>query len=238
MTLSAIDAFKRQEENVMHLLRAADVYTQHVLAIIRGKEVDNKLISKIIEECGLSTLNYSWISYLTAEEYEKLKAEGQTRKICEEIVLSVYTAIEQYLISKFKEYLKHVLSSQQENVYIAVEKRISYRSLDQIRDNYQDYLNIHLPSFDPEQRGFDESWFQPRSSWEGITMLSKARNEIAHNGTSNSYNIFYLIDAYAPLHFSIRWVRLFDANFDSMIYEGRKYRFVQEHDVRYKKVKK
>lgn len=235
--MSVIEAFKKQEENIRHLLRAADVYTQHVIASMRNSSVDNELISKIVNEGSLSTLNYSWRFFLSNQEYEKLRTEGQTKKICEEIVLSVYTAVEQYLISKFKEYLAHSLSSQPERVYLAVEKRISYRSLNQIKDNYRDYLDIHLPSFEPEQGGFEESWFQPRTSWEGITILSDARNEIAHEGTSKTFDIFYLIDAYAPLHFATRWVSLFNVNFDSMMYEGKKYRFVKEHDDRYEKIK-
>lgn len=235
--MSAIEAFEKQEENISHLLRAADVYTQHVIASMRNKPVDNDLILKIINDGGLSTLNYSWRFFLTEQKYEKLREEGQTKKICQEIVLSVYTAIEQYLICKFKEYLLHTLTSQPERVYLAVEKRISYRSLNQIKDNYRDYLDIHLPSFEPEQGGFEESWFQPRTSWEGLTILSEARNEIAHEGMSSKYDIFYLIDAYAPLHFATRWVALFNLNFDSSIYKSMKYRFVQEHDERYKKTK-
>ncbi|VAW49868.1 hypothetical protein MNBD_GAMMA04-985 [hydrothermal vent metagenome] len=235
--MNAIEAFNKQEENIGHLLRAADVYTQHVIASLKNSSVNNELISKIVNEDELSTLNYSWRFFLSEQEYEKLKEKGQTRKICEEIVLSVYTAIERYLIDKFKEYLAHSLSSQSERVYLAVEKRISYKSLKQIKDNYRDYLDIHLPSFEPEQGGFEESWFQPKTSWEGITLLSDARNEIAHEGTARSFNIFYLIDAYAPLHFATRWVSLFNINFDSMIYDGEKHRFVKEHDDRYEKIK-
>lgn len=236
--MSAIEAFRNQEENIKHLLRAADVYTQHVIAVMRGVEADSKLIHRIVTEGGISTLNYSWRFFLSQKEYEKLRNEGQTRKICEEIVLSIYTAIEQYLISKFKEYLKYTLSSQSDHIYEAVEKRISYRSLSQIKSNYKEYLNIHLPSFEPEEGGFEESWFQPRSSWEGVTMLSEARNEIAHEGTCKKYSIFYLIDAYAPLHFATRWVTLFDSNFDSAVYEGKRfYRFVKEHDERFEKSK-
>lgn len=235
--MNALEAFKKQEENIGHLLRAADVYTQHVIASLRNDSVNDELISKIVNEGGLSTLNYSWRFFLSEREYEKLRAEGQTRKICEEIVLSIYTAIEQYLINKFKEYLVHSLSSQPERIYLAVEKRIFYRNLDQIKNNYRDYFDIHLPSFDPDEGGFEESWFQPKTSWEGVTLLSDVRNEIAHEGTARSFNIFYLIDAYAPLHFATRWVSLFNINFDSMIYDGERYRFVKEHDERYEKIK-
>lgn len=219
----AIEAFRKQEENILHLLRAADVYTQHVIADMRQKPVDQELISKIVKNGYLSTLNYSWRFFLSQGEYDQLREEGQTKKICEEIVLSVYTAVEQYLISKFKDYLKYSLSTQPDRIFTAVDKGVSFRCLDQIKKNYKDYFDIHLPSFEPEQGGFEESWFQPTSSWEGIKMLSKARNEIAHEGTSKSYDIFYLIDAYAPLHFTTRWISLFDVNFDSMIYENRKY---------------
>jgi hypothetical protein len=235
----AIEAFKKQEENILLLLKAADLYIQYVISAMRGVEPDYKLIKKIVTENGISTLNYSWRFYLSEVEYEKLKCDGKTRKICEEIVLSVYTAIEQYLISKFKEYLKHILSTNSDHIYSAVEKRISYRSLDQIKANYCDYLNIHLPSFEPEIGGFVESWFQPHSSWEGLTMLSKARNEIAHEGKCSTYGIFYLVDAYAPLDFATRWVKLFDANFNSAIYEDKRhYKLVKEHDKQFEKTKK
>lgn len=226
----AIEAFRKQEENILHLLRAADVYTQHVIANMRQKPVNQELISKIVNNGCLSTMNYSWRFFLSQCEYDQLREEGQTKKICEEIVLSIYTAVEQYLISKFKEYLKHSLSIQPDRIFTAVDKRVSTRSLGQIKDNYKDYFGIDLPSFEPKQGGFEESWFQPTSSWEGVTMLSKARNEIAHEGTSKSYDIFYLIDAYAPLHFSTRWVSLFDANFDSMIHDKKKYSIVRRHD--------
>jgi hypothetical protein len=236
--LIAIEAFTKQEENILHLLRAADVYTQHVISNMRQKPVNQELISKIVNDGCLSTLNYSWRFFLSESEYDQLREEGQTKKICEEIVLSVYTAVEQYLISKFREYLKHSLGTQSDTMFAAVCKRVSFRNLDQIKENYEDYFSIHLPSFEPEQRGFEESWFQPKSSWEGITMLSRARNEIAHDGTSKSYDIFYLIDAYSPLHFSTRWVSLFDANFDSMIYDNQKFSIVRKHDEQYAKIKK
>lgn len=217
--MSALEAFRKQEENIGHLLRAADVYTQHVIAAMRQKPVDLALISKIVENDGLSSLNYSWRFYLTKDEYNQLRENGKTKKICEEIVLAVYTAIEHYLINKFMEYLHHSLSAQPPRILEAVKKRISFRDLEQIKKNYLDYFAIHLPSFKPDEGGFEESWFKPNSAWEGITVLSKARNEIAHEGTSKTYEIFYLIDAYAPLHFVSRWVALFDYNFDPMLYE-------------------
>lgn len=228
--MQAIRAFEKQEENIKHLLRAADIYTQHVLSSIRGKSVDLDLINKIIEKEGMSTLNYSWRWYLSLEEYEQLREEGQTRKICEEIVLAIYTAVECFLIEKFKEYLRHQLSDNPEHLSIAIENRITFRSLDQIKKNYKDYLGIHIPSFEPELSGIEDSWFCPKTSWEGLKMLSRARNEIAHNGSSDTYKIFYLLDAYSPLHFSSLWVALFNSNFDSMIYENLRSEYVQEHD--------
>lgn len=215
--MSAIAAFQKQEENILHLLRAADVYTQHVIASMRNNSVDQTLISKIVANNGLSTLNYSWMFYLTKDEYNQLKQEGSTKKICEEVVLAVYTAVEHYLINKFNEHLRSLLSAQSTQITSAIEGRISFRSLEQIKNNYQDFFAIHLPSFEPNIGGFEESWFKPNSSWEGITMLSTARNEIAHEGTSKSFEIFYLTDAYAPLHFTSRWVELFESNFDSLL---------------------
>lgn len=235
--MSAIAAFRKQEENIQHLLRAADVYTQHELAAMRKKPVDHQLISSIVESGGISTLAYSCRMFLTQDEYDGLRQSGRTKKICEEIVLAVYTAVEHYLINKFTEYLRHSLSGQSARMMAAIEKSISFRSLKQIRNNYLSFLAIDLRSFEPGQGGFEESWFRPDTGWRGLEMLSEARNEIAHEGTSKSYPIFYLVDAYSPLDFAARWIELFDCNFDALIYENKRYRLVIEHDQRRDKIK-
>ncbi len=219
--MSAIGTFKTQESNIRYLLQAADVYTQHLISGMRQQPADQIAISKIIGENCMSVMNFTRRLVITDSEHEQLRSNGQTKKICEEIVMSVYTAVEQYLINKFKEHLHQLLSSQSSAMREAIDKRVSFRSLDQIKENYREFFGVNVVSIAPNFICIEDCWFQPNSAWEGVVLLSKARNEIAHDGTSKSFNIFYLLDAFAPLNFASSWIHQFDFHFESFVLAQR-----------------
>jgi len=109
--------------------------------------------------------------------------------------------------------------------------------LSDIKRNFTDILDIHLPSFDIDFFSDKECSFHPKDSWDAINILSKARNEIVHEGTSKSYVVKTLMDSWYPFDFSRRWVSLFDANFDSLIFNNHETMLVKEYKKKKDKVK-
>lgn len=149
--------------------------------------------------------------------------------------MASYTAFELYLINKFEEYYKFILKNNSEIFIRNSIKRLPRRSLEEIKKLYFDLLDIHLPSFDIEFFITGKGTFQPKTSWDAIILLSRARNEIAHQGESESYKITTLVDSWYPLDFCRRWVDLFDINFDYLIYEGRETSLIKEYKERVSK---
>lgn len=222
-------AFERNTESIASLICGADVYCQHLLALSRSQQPDLALIEKIITEKSISILNYSWRFCMTRQEYDEFDNAGHLRRMCEHIVFASYVALESYLISKFDEYFDHVFSGVGNEQRSYLLKRLSFRNLDEIKQQYSKLLNIRIATFEPNPGVFEEAeWFQPNSSWEGLKILEKVRNELAHNGEVCSYNIFVLVDAWSAFDFVRRWVDLFEANFNVFIFDGKRTKLVQD----------
>jgi hypothetical protein len=146
--------------------------------------------------------------------------------------LATYTAVEIYLIEKFKEYYTYFLRDIPSGFVKNSIKRFSFRSLEEIKNHFFDVLNIHLPSFEIEYYTNDKSEFQPKDSWTALVLLAKARNEIAHTGQSTNYKIITPMDSWYPFDFVRRWVSLFDANFDLFIYQQSETSLIKEYKQR------
>lgn len=223
----AYAAFQKNIESIASLIRGADVYCQLVLAISRSQEPDLGLIKRIISEKGMSTLNYSWQFFMTRQEYEEFDKAEHIRHMCEHIVFASYVALEHYLIGKFHEYSDHVQGRVNDR-----DSRLRMtrplRSLDEIKRQFARQLKIRIAAFEPEIGTLDEAeWFCPTSSWNAITILEKARHDLAHHGRIRSHRIVVLVDAWSAFDFVREWVELFETNFNAFIFEGKKYDYVR-----------
>ena len=165
-------------------------------------------------------------------ELEFLEKYGHVREIGQQIILSTYSALECYLIDKFKEYFSFKFTDIDTNVRQKLLKQINSRSLEDIKNNYYDYLNIHLPSYDIEINSDEKSSFQPKDSWTALRLLSQTRNEIAHQGASKTYKVTSLLDAWYPFEFVREWVHSFDVKFDKLIYDNSTKYLPQSYLVR------
>lgn len=158
----------------------------------------------------------------TKNERKELEESGVLQDIGNQIVLATYTALEFYLTNKFKEYFRFRVKDADGQVVEKVLEKFSFRSLKGIKELYKDVLGIHLPCFEIDLYFLGaSSSFRPKSTWDGITTVEKARHEIAHEGRAKTYKVRILPDAWEPFDFVRRWVGLFDVNFDFLIYEGR-----------------
>lgn len=216
---SAIEIFRKLEKGILTIINAADIYCVHLIAKYRNGEVDKDLIDRLLISNRISGhALHSW-SYKN-KEIKALEESRVLKGIGQQIVLAACTALEFYLIEKFKEYYRYKLQAKNTTLVEKSIEKFYFRGLDDIRTYYWELLEIHLPSFDIEYHTAEKSSFHPKDSWDAIRTLSKARNEIAHYGESEVYNVITLLDAWYPFDFVRRWVILFDANFDSLIYKG------------------
>jgi len=221
----ALEAFYIHEKGILNIIRAADIYAICLLAKIRAVDPDIEQIAGILE--GNKITGYNLMSiYYTDHELVQLKQKGHFKEIGEQIILQTYTMLESYLKSKFYEY----------NYFINGNlKKFHFRDLKEFKAKYKEVLDIHLPSFDFDYFFPDgKCSFQPKGSWETIKILAKARNEIAHEGTSNSYTVTTLMDSWYPFDFTRRWIVSFDANFNSFIYDKFETSLIKEYKLRKK----
>lgn len=231
----AIDVFYSLEKGILNIIRAADVYGLHLLGYIRKKEPPIDTIEKILQGNVISGLNmFDW--EYSDVEMKLLEENGHFRAIGQQVIMASYIALELYLVHKFEEYYRFILKDKSEILIRNSIKRFSRRSLDEIKKLYIDLLDIHLPSFEIEFFSTEKSSFQPKTSWDAIVLLSTARNEIAHQGETTSYKITTLMDSWYPFDFSRRWVDLFDANFDILIYKGWETSLIKEYRQRVSKI--
>lgn len=227
----AYTAFEKNVESIESLIRGADIYCQHMLALSRSQKPDLALIEKIISQKGMSTLTWTWRFHMTPQEHNEFDQAGHLRRMCEHIVFASYVALESYLISKFGEYFAHVFPSigAEQRDYRLKIKRLSFRNLEEIKRHYSRFLNIKLAAFEPGSGVLDEvEWFQAKTSWDGLNILQEIRNELAHRGEVRSYNIFILVDAWSAFDFVWHWVQLFESNFNDFIFDGRKTKLVRD----------
>jgi hypothetical protein len=230
--MKAMYLFTELEKGILHTIKAADIYTIHLVAIQRNEQPNQQIIQDIIMNEKISGLTIFSMSY-RKEEKEKLEEKGYLINIGNQIILATYTALEFYLTNKFKECFQYRLKGVNTINGEKTLEKLSFRSLDNIKDLYKDILGIYLPQFEMREILVDEhSSFKPESSWDGIKTIEKARHEIAHEGKTKAYKITILPDVWHPFNFVRRWVTLFDVNFDLFIYEGRATQLIREYQKR------
>jgi hypothetical protein len=232
--MKAIDLFGDLEKSILHIIGAADLYAIQLLARSRKEEPDTELVQSILEGKRVSSLTVLGAPYTEAERKE-LEESGILRGIGNQIVLATYTALESYLKNKFKEYFHFRFRGVDVETVAKVLERLkfSFRSLDEIAKLYKDILDIHLPCFEIDMYFIgSSSSFSPKGTWEGIKAIEKARHDIAHEGKAKHYKIGILPDAWEPFDLVRRWVELFDANFDYLVYKDRPTPSIQEYQRR------
>lgn len=233
----AIEVFQTLEKGIKQINKAADIYTLHIVAKLRGKEPDEKLIEEILnKENFISVFNIIDMVY-KKEEFQIFEDKEYVTAIGQQILLATYTALEVYLINKFEEYYRYILRDKDADFVGNTIKRFSFRSLKEITKHYKEILKIYLQHFDIEIYSQTKSTFQPEDSWDALNIISRARNEIAHKGKSESYKILTLMDSWHPFDFVSEWVRRFDFNFNAYIYENREYKLIKEYKERLSKIK-
>ena len=196
----SIDIFGEIERGILNIIKAADIYALHLIAECRHEPVDKEGINAILKFNQISGLNLCSLFYKD-EEIKLLESHGHIKNIGQQILLATYTALEIYLIEKFKEYYRYFLRDKDAAFVEKSLERFPFRGLEDLKKHYYELLTIHLPSFDVEYYSDDKSSFQPKNSWEAILIISKARNEIAHHGESKEYKVVTLLDSWYPFDF-------------------------------------
>jgi hypothetical protein len=204
------------------MIRCADIYGIHAIALYRGERPDLPLIRRIIKEKEVSLHAHSWQWSMRREEYDEFDKDGHLRSMCEHIGFSSYVAVESYLKGKFKEYFDYMYKAPDQERQVLLLKRISLRSLKELNEQFGNYLRINLADFNhPQVSSYAEAeWFNPTSSWQGLKQLENCRNQLAHSGRMDSARLVVLVDAMSVFQFCRRYAMLFDANYDSLIYRG------------------
>jgi hypothetical protein len=227
--MKAIEVFDGLEDGILKLIKASDVYALHIMSDLRKEAPDLNAIKTIIEENRVSGFNVVGDQY-KAGEIEFLKKEKKFTHIGQQIFLATHTALDVYLIEKFREYFRHMSKSETAFTEAGLG-RVNNKGIDRLKENYRDFFDIHLDLFDMEYiLTTDNCSFQPNSNWEAIKIIYEERNNIAHKGRALKYEFILLADAWYPFEFVRRWVQSFNANFDMKIYEGFITESVREHD--------
>lgn len=234
--MTAIDKFRELEQGILKIIKAADIYALYLIENIKGRRPNDEIIKSIMFDNKVSSLNlFGWAYESTA--MTTLKNDIHLKHIGQQILLLTYTALESYLINKFKEYYKYLI----DNDSPLIEKtlnRLPFRSLGEIKKHYNNLLNIHIASFELNNYySDDKSNFHPSDSWSALRMISESRNQIAHTGDSSDYKVITLMDSWYPFDFVRRWVTSFDINFDLLIYENRETPSIKDYIKRVKKQK-
>jgi len=229
--LKAIDKFYKLDEGVLGIVRAADVYAIHVMAKIRKTEPNMDSIQEILSGKKMSGFNLIGTTY-KENELELLEKEGHFKEIGQQIIVAAHTALESYLILKFREYYSFLSSHCEESFIEETLKKFKFRSLDDFKKAYHKFFGIHIPSFDFVYSGTDGCNFVAKDSWEALNLIYDARNDIVHKGESMNYKVATLMDSWYPFEFVRNWVPLFDANFNMFIYEKKESKLYKEYKVR------
>jgi hypothetical protein len=228
---SAIEKFHELEQGVLGIVRASDVYALHVMAKIRNTDPDMDGINSILSGKKISGLNLAGNIY-TKSELALLEKEGHFKEIGQQIIVATHTALESYLILKFREYYRHLSSSSDATLVEESLIRISFKSLEDFKKLYKIFFKIHIPSFDIDYHSSDGCNFQPKNSWEALELIYKVRNDIVHKGVSVEYKVASLMDSWYPFEFVRNWVASFDVNFDSYLYHKKETKLFREHKER------
>ncbi len=231
MMIRAIDKFHELDRGVLGVVRAADVYALHVMAKIRNQDIDMDVIDSILSGNKISGLNLVGSAY-TKNELKQLEEEGHFIEIGQQIIVAAHTALESYLILKFREYYRHLTLGSNEEIVEETLSRLNFRCLNDFKDAYKKFFKIHIPSFDVGYHSSDRCNFEPENSWEALILIYNVRNDIVHKGVSIDYKVSSLMDSWYPFEFVRNWVSGFDANFDSYIYHNTETKLYREHKER------
>lgn len=209
----SLETFHVQFQILLKLLQAADVVANIKLDDMRGTNSGTELARKLISGDAISSLRYSKYVFMSEEERKAFEANGYIQDMCNQIALHSYTLLETYLRNIFEEFLAYRVS---DNVLKgAILKKLSFRNLRSIKENFCDFLGVKIHEFDHDQVPiYEDSVFKANTCWEGISLLSKIRNEVAHTGKSMTISLNHLVDAYSIMEFVQLWIILFDANHD------------------------
>jgi hypothetical protein len=224
----AIDRFRELEQGVLGIVRAADIYALHVMAKIRRQDLDSEAVNSILSGKKISGFNLAGSLY-TKHELALLEEEGHFREIGQQIIVAAHTALESYLILKFREYYRHLSISVSKEIVEETLARINFRCLDDFKNAYKSFFKIHLPSFDVQFYTSSGCNFCPTNSWQALNLVYQARNDIVHKGESTRYKVASLMDSWYPFEFVRIWVAAFDVNFDSYIYDNKETKLYREH---------
>lgn len=229
--MKAIELFQSLEDGILRIITAADLYAIHLLANSRKEDADKQLIQSLLTANHVSTITVLGIPY-TETERKELEKSGVLQGIGSQIVLATYTAFEYYLKNKFDEYFQFRMRAADGAIVEGVLRKFSrsFRSLEDMTKLYKDILDIHLPSFEIDKYFIGaSSSFKPKSAWEGIKIIERARHDIAHKGKAKDYKVAILPDAWEPFEFLRRWVDSFDVNFNCLVYEDRATSIITEY---------
>jgi hypothetical protein len=221
---ASYQAFERACESISSLIRCADVFGLHALSLARTTPPDVGLIERIIKEKGVSQLAHSWQWFMKKEEREEFGEKGHLRAVCEHIVFASYVVVEAYLLGKFREYFAHLYTAPDAEKLDGLIKRFSFRDLDETNKHFSRCLGIPLARFNhPQVSTYEEApWFNPSSCWVGLKQLETYRNQLAHSGRMEGAKLVVLVDAWSAYEFCRRYAQLFECNYNSKIYEGRR----------------
>jgi hypothetical protein len=229
--MKAIEKFAELEHGILGIIKAADLYALHTMAQLRNTEPDSQSINFIMNGTKISGFNVVGSAY-TKEELSVLKDKGYFTEIGQQIIVASHTALEIYLILKFKEYYRHAFSDSDRKLIEESLNQFNFRSLKDFKELYKNFFSIHLPSFEIDYHSSHGCNFQPKNSWEALKLIYGSRNNIVHKGSSVNYQVSSLMDSWYPFEFVRSWVNLFDTNFDLLIYKKTETRLYSEHKQR------
>jgi hypothetical protein len=234
---TAKEIYESQEESILNLVKAADIFALNLLAKFRNNSPPpNDTIQSILDG-AVSVLNFTAFAF-NEPERKLLARDGHLRSIGQQIIVTSFTAIELYLTNKFYEYYRNSISGLPNRFIEASMKQLYIRSIKDVSKLFYDFFGIHLPSFDFDFYTGEGCIFTPATAWDALMLLSTARNEIAHKGESSSYKITTLVDSWHPFDFTRYFVEHFEYNFDDFIYRQKVSTLVLEHNTRLEKSKK
>lgn len=105
--------FENHRDSLMKILRAADVYSLLKIDEIRGIDSGGNVAREVIAKSGSSTLILSKHFFLSKEEQALFERDQYVSGICQHVVQSSYSAIENYLVNFFIVKLKEKVNDEE-----------------------------------------------------------------------------------------------------------------------------
>lgn len=230
----ALTIFERHEAGILNLVRAADLYSNHLMAKLRGKPLEPHIVTALMDRGQVSGLAFFAIP-TTPDERAMLEREGHFREIGQQILVATYTAVESYLSNKFAEYYRFRQAGADPRSTTAslemLQSQLS-RSLDDARAVFRKVLDLDIRWFEVDDIETTYACsFVPPSTWDALCLMSRVRNAIVHGGDTG-YCFHSLVDAWYPFLLVRSWATLFDANFDMLVYDNRRTKLIEQYAER------